>query len=587
MHYKSISRTLLTRVLSVYFVITFIVTCAHIFGEYSNTKRSLALELENQHNTFSASLTRSMWEFNSQQIQALAEGLISIPAIGGLVIRDDRGQVIAQMGQTLPIEMLPKSPTSPAEIPERQGIFGHYSPLAFEFSGQSTLVGDITLFSNREVAIERLKVSLLFLLGNAIIKTTFLLLLFTYAFNRMLTRPLQELTSQIEMFRPDAPSESRLRLTDSKNNEFGLVEKSFNELLDKIGEYQQDLQQAQEKLVHANRRLDEHNDLLEQEVARKTSGMSKLMLDLEERRLELEKRQYELEREIQQRRLTEATLKRTNERLRDSIDTIKRAQSQLVESEKLASLGGLVASVAHDVNTPIGIGVTATSFLADRVEALAISLDDQTLTQTQMHRFIDDARESVQLLENNLHRARELMSSFKEVAVDQSSDAMRDIALCAYINNVVKSLHPKLKKQNVTIDVNCDQNMKVKCLAGALAQILTNMIMNSVIHGFEGKDAGHIRITVRLLENRLHFVYEDDGLGMTSEQLAHLFDPFFTTKADRGGSGLGTHIIYTLVRDTLKGEVDASSEQGKGLTYTFSFPVTPLAPSAEATDNGY
>jgi len=571
----------------VYFVITFIVTCAHIFGEYSNTKRSLALELENQHNTFSASLTRSMWEFNSQQIQALAEGLISIPAIGGLVIRDDRGQVIAQMGQTLPIEMLPKSPTSPAEIPERQGIFGHYSPLAFEFSGQSTLVGDITLFSNREVAIERLKVSLLFLLGNAIIKTTFLLLLFTYAFNRMLTRPLQELTSQIEMFRPDAPSESRLRLTDSKNNEFGLVEKSFNELLDKIGEYQQDLQQAQEKLVHANRRLDEHNDLLEQEVARKTSGMSKLMLDLEERRLELEKRQYELEREIQQRRLTEATLKRTNERLRDSIDTIKRAQSQLVESEKLASLGGLVASVAHDVNTPIGIGVTATSFLADRVEALAISLDDQTLTQTQMHRFIDDARESVQLLENNLHRARELMSSFKEVAVDQSSDAMRDIALCAYINNVVKSLHPKLKKQNVTIDVNCDQNMKVKCLAGALAQILTNMIMNSVIHGFEGKDAGHIRITVRLLENRLHFVYEDDGLGMTSEQLAHLFDPFFTTKADRGGSGLGTHIIYTLVRDTLKGEVDASSEQGKGLTYTFSFPVTPLAPSAEATDNGY
>jgi len=568
-------------------VITFIVTCAHIFGEYSNTKRSLALELENQHNTFSASLTRSMWEFNSQQIQALAEGLISIPAIGGLVIRDDRGQVIAQMGQTLPIEMLPKSPTSPAEIPERQGIFGHYSPLAFEFSGQSTLVGDITLFSNREVAIERLKVSLLFLLGNAIIKTTFLLLLFTYAFNRMLTRPLQELTSQIEMFRPDAPSESRLRLTDSKNNEFGLVEKSFNELLDKIGEYQQDLQQAQEKLVHANRRLDEHNDLLEQEVARKTSGMSKLMLDLEERRLELEKRQYELEREIQQRRLTEATLKRTNERLRDSIDTIKRAQSQLVESEKLASLGGLVASVAHDVNTPIGIGVTATSFLADRVEALAISLDDQTLTQTQMHRFIDDARESVQLLENNLHRARELMSSFKEVAVDQSSDAMRDIALCAYINNVVKSLHPKLKKQNVTIDVNCDQNMKVKCLAGALAQILTNMIMNSVIHGFEGKDAGHIRITVRLLENRLHFVYEDDGLGMTSEQLAHLFDPFFTTKADRGGSGLGTHIIYTLVRDTLKGEVDASSEQGKGLTYTFSFPVTPLAPSAEATDNGY
>lgn len=587
MQYKSISRTLLTRVLSVYFVITFIVTSAHIVGEYNNTKRSLAIELENQHNTFSASLTRSLWEFNNQQIQALADGLISIPAIGGLVIRDDRGQLIVQMGQTLPLNALPNSPESPEEIPERDGVFGHYSPLAFEFSGQSTLVGDITLFSNRDVAIERLKVSLLFLLGNAIIKTTFLLLLFTYAFNKMLTRPMQELTSQIETFEPNSPDESRLQLSNTHNNEFGLVETAFNELLDKISEYQTNLQSTQQKLVHANRRLDEQNDLLEQEVARKTSGMSKLMLDLEERRLDLEKRQYELEREIQQRRLTEATLKRTNERLKDSLETIKTAQSQLVESEKLASLGGLVAGVAHDVNTPIGIGVTATSFLADRVEALAIALDDQTLTQSQMKRFIDDARESVQLLENNLHRARELMSSFKEVAVDQSSDAMRDIALTAYIENVVKSLHPTLKKQNISIDIQCDESIKVKCLAGALAQILTNMIMNSVIHGFEGKDTGHITISAELSGSTLNCLYNDDGLGMTKEQLEHLFDPFFTTKADRGGSGLGTHIIYTLVRETLNGEVSAFSEQGQGLSYQFSFPVTPLDKDAEATDNGY
>lgn len=587
MLHKSISRTLLTRVLSVYFAITFIVTCAHVFSEYSNTKRSLAMELKNQYSTFSASLTRSLWEFNSQQIDALAIGLVNIPTISGLIIRDDQGQVISQLGVTQPIEQLPTTPLSPIDLPERQGIFGHYSPLAFEFSGQSTVVGDITLFSSRDVAIERLKVSLLFLLGNAMIKTTFLLLLFTMAFHRQLTRPMQELTLQLESFQPDTLGESRINLSGDKNNEFGILETAYNDLIDRIQEYQKSLGLTKEMLMNANRRLDEQNDLLEQDVARKTSGMSKLMLDIEERRIELEQRQFSLEREIQQRKLTEATLKRTNERLRDSLETIQKAQQQLVQSEKLASLGGLVSGIVHDVNTPIGIGVTATSFLADRIEALAISLDDKSLTQSQLTRFIGDARESVQLLENNLHRARELMTSFKDVAVNQSADSLRDVTLGDYINNLIRSLQPRLKGKEINIQINCQPLLKVRFQAGAFSQILTNMLLNSVIHGFENKPSGNIHIHAQLQQNdsgdsELHFVYEDDGLGLTAEQLEHLFDPFFTTKADRGGSGLGTHIIYTLIRDTLAGSVEASSNEGKGLKYEFTFPITLL--SNKATD---
>lgn len=587
MLHKSISRTLLTRVLSVYFAITFIVTCAHVFSEYSNTKRSLAMELKNQYSTFSASLTRSLWEFNSQQIDALAIGLVNIPTISGLIIRDDQGQVISQLGVTQPIEQLPTTPLSPIDLPERQGIFGHYSPLAFEFSGQSTVVGDITLFSSRDVAIERLKVSLLFLLGNAMIKTTFLLLLFTMAFHRQLTRPMQELTLQLESFQPDTLGESRINLSGDKNNEFGILETAYNDLIDRIQEYQKSLGLTKEMLMNANRRLDEQNDLLEQDVARKTSGMSKLMLDIEERRIELEQRQFSLEREIQQRKLTEATLKRTNERLRDSLETIQKAQQQLVQSEKLASLGGLVSGIVHDVNTPIGIGVTATSFLADRIEALAISLDDKSLTQSQLTRFIGDARESVQLLENNLHRARELMTSFKDVAVNQSADSLRDVTLGDYINNLIRSLQPRLKGKEINIQINCQPLLKVRFQAGAFSQILTNMLLNSVIHGFENKPSGNINIHAQLQQNdsgdsELHFVYEDDGLGLTAEQLEHLFDPFFTTKADRGGSGLGTHIIYTLIRDTLAGSVEASSNEGKGLKYEFTFPITLL--SNKATD---
>lgn len=581
MQYKSISRSLLTRVLSVYFVITFIVTCAHIISEYNNTKRALASELKNQQHTIAASLTRSLWEFNSQQIDAIAEGLVTIPAISGLIIRDDQGQVIRQFGITQPLEFLPPEPINPVDLADRQGVFGHYSPLAFEFSGQSTLVGDVTLFSSRDVAIERLKVSMLFLFGNALIKSFFLLLLFTFAFNRRLTRPMQELTMQLESFQPDTLGESRINLSGEKNNEFGILEAAYNDLIDRIQEYQKSLGLTKEMLVHANRRLDEQNDLLEQDVARKTSGMSKLMLDIEERRIELEQRQFTLEREIQQRKLTEATLKRTNERLRDSLDTIQKAQQQLVQSDKLASLGGLVSAIVHDVNTPIGIGVTATSFLADRIETMAIALDEQSLTQSQMTRFISDARESVQLLENNLHRARELMTSFKDVAVNQSSGAFRDIFVHEYIDNVIRSLKPRLKEKAIELHVDCDKNIKARFQAGALAQILTNMILNSYIHGFDNQTSGCINIRARLQQHDkgnsiLHLVYEDDGLGLTPDQLEHLFDPFFTTKADRGGSGLGAHIIYTLIHDTLAGSLQVSSHQGKGLKYEFSFPVSLL-----------
>ncbi len=589
---KSISRILLTRVLSVYFAITFIVTCAHVVSEYTNTKRALASELKNQQHTISASLTRSLWEFNSQQIDALAEGLITIPAIAGLIIRDDKGDIIKQLGMTQAVYLLPSKAMSPIDLPERQGVFGHYSPLAFEFSGQSTLLGDITLFSTRDVAIARLKVSLLFLLANAIIKTTFLLLLFSLAFHRFLTRPMQELTMQVESLQPDTLDSSRINLSGDKNNEFGILEAAYNDLIDRIQEYQASLGLSQNMLMHANRRLDEQNDLLEQEVARKTSGMSKLMLDIEERHIELEQRQFALEREIQQRKLTEATLKRTNERLRDSLATIQTAQQQLVQSERLASLGGLVSSIVHDVNTPIGIGVTATSFLADRLEALAISLEDQSLTESQMTRFIDDARESVQLLENNLHRARELMTSFKDVSVNQSSDSLRNVTLGNYIDNVIRSLQPRLKGKNIDLSVVCNPSLRICFHAGALAQILTNMILNSVIHGFENKTEGCIRIQAELLplasinndRHQLHFVYEDDGLGLSADQLAHLFDPFFTTKADRGGSGLGAHIIYTLVHDTLAGTIMASSHEGKGLKYEFNFPVTLLDDKPTDTD---
>lgn len=578
---KSISTSLLTRVLSVYFVLTLLVTVVQISAEYFDTKRALIAELQNQQSTFSGSLTRSLWEFNNPQIDSIADGLISIPAIAGVLIRDDSGAIVVQLGETLSVDDLPEQATDGYMVPEENGIFGYFDTLIFEFSGHSTRVGDVTLFSSRDIAIDRIKLSLAFIFGNAVVKSTFLLILFTLAFNRMLNRPLHNLTRQIQAFRLDNLDASRVRLSDQKNNELVLIEQAYNQLIDNIEEYQDDLERTQKKLQLANRQLDEQNAILEQEVARKTSRLSQVMLDLEQRKNELELRQEKLEREISQRRKVETTLRDSNKRLESSFQHLKETQQQLVESEKMASLGGLVAGITHDVNTPIGISVTATSFLQEKLDTLNSALDNKQLTQQQLKKFIEEGQESLTLLDSNLHRASELISSFKQVAVDQASDAIRDINLKSYIEDLIQSLQPQLKKTNHQVHVNCPADLYVRCPAGAISQIFTNLIMNSLVHGFEGIANGNMWIDIEKVRDgdsdKLQVTYRDDGHGLSQQQLDHLFDPFFTTKRDQGGSGLGTHIVRNLITQTLKGEIKASSTPGEGLTYEFNFPVIILS----------
>ncbi|ASG65097.1 ATP-binding protein [Idiomarina piscisalsi] len=573
---KSISSSLLTRVLSVYFVLTFIVTAVQIGAEYFDTKRILIAELQNQQRTFNGSLTRSLWEFNSDQIDSIADGLIGIPAIAGVLIRDDAGNILVQLGETSEMSDLPEETSEGVLLPERNGVFGYHSSLIFEFSGHSTKVGDVSLFSTRDIAIDRIKVSLGFIIGNALIKSTFLIILFTVAFSRMLSRPLNDLTQQIKSFRLDNLERSRIRLKDQHNNELVLIEQAYNQLLDNIEEYQADLDRTQNKLKAANRQLDEQNAILEQEVARKTSRLSQVMLDLEQRKNELEMRQEKLEREISQRRTMENTLRQSNQRLESSLNHLRETQQQLIESEKMASLGGLVAGITHDVNTPIGISVTAASYLREKLDSLDTALTNKELTQPQLQKFIEEGRESLSLLDNNLHRASDLISSFKQVAVDQASDAIRDINVKRYIEELIQSLQPHLKKTLHKIELNCADDLFIRCPAGALSQIFTNLILNSLRHAFDGIEQGTMTINIELRDSELHVVYEDNGNGLSEENLSKLFDPFFTTKLNDGGSGLGTHIVRNLVTQTLKGDIDATSEPGHGLTYTFSFPVQVL-----------
>jgi len=565
-----LSRKLLTRVLSVYFVLTLLVTAFQIMTEYINAKSHIVSELQTLKNTFSTSLTRAIWELNTPQAKSIADGLMELPIVEGVQIRDENGSYIANLGQTSLLEVPPVS--AGIKHDHDGGTFGYTFPLIFEFSGRTSNVGDVTLYSSFEIIFGRIEVGMYFLIANAILKTGFLVFLFLSAFRTMLTEPLSELTRQMNEFDIAHLEQSKLVVKISDNNELQVLRDAYNKLVDDLIHFQSRLEGTQLELREANRKLDEQNLMLEQEVARKTATLSRIMLDLEQQRDELIEKQDELKKENVNRRRMEERLLEKNKELASSMDTLKLAQDQLVESERMASLGGLVAGIAHDVNTPIGVGVTAASFLQERLTSLQKDFDNKKLTNKGMASFLDEASQTTGLLINNLNRASELVTSFKQVSVDQTSEAVRNINLKDYLREITQSLAPKFKKTNHIISVNCPDDIFLHCAPGAIAQIITNMMMNSLIHGFEGINSGEIELDVSDDQKLVYIDYRDNGKGMSEEMLSKHFEAFFTTKRGKGGSGLGTHIMYNLVTQTLGGTIDVKSHAGEGLSYRIEFP---------------
>ncbi|MBW2091332.1 MAG: PAS domain S-box protein [Deltaproteobacteria bacterium] len=288
-------------------------------------------------------------------------------------------------------------------------------------------------------------------------------------------------------------------------------------------------------------------------------------MDITERK-QVEERIRRMNEELEQR-----VIERTAE-LRASLDELQNTQVKLVQSEKMSALGGLVAGVAHEINTPLGIAVTAASFVDEKINDLAGQFEAATLKRSDLEKYIKATHDSAKMILANLRRAAELVQSFQMVAVDQSSEKRRRFKLKKYIEDVLLSLRPKLKKTRHIITVNCPEDLELFTFPGALSQIITNLVMNSLIHGFENIQQGKIIFDVAEEENYIRFKYTDNGKGIALEHILKIFDPFFTTKRGEGGSGLGLHIVYNLVTQSLGGQIESSSAPGEGATFIIWIP---------------
>ncbi|BAP58087.1 serine/threonine protein kinase [Thioploca ingrica] len=286
-----------------------------------------------------------------------------------------------------------------------------------------------------------------------------------------------------------------------------------------------------------------------------------------------------LEEKVQERTQTIAAQKAE---LEVTLHQLRTTQAQLVESEKMAALGNLVAGVAHEINTPVGVGVTAASQLDKLTKDFANLYKEGKMTRTDLEKYLNSAHQSSVLLLRNLTRAAELTKSFKQVAVDQSSEQQRTFALKEYLSEIITSLRPEFKNTSHQIEVNCPAEIKLSSYPGALSQIITNLVINSMRHGFQQCAAGLITIEVTietgpaLVEKsaqRLVLHYSDNGKGISPDIIDKIFQPFFTTNRQAGGTGLGLHIVYNLVTHKLKGTIRCESVEGLGSTFTIDIPT--------------
>jgi len=265
-------------------------------------------------------------------------------------------------------------------------------------------------------------------------------------------------------------------------------------------------------------------------------------------------------------------LSRANDELRNTLEQLRATQRQLLESEKMAALGGLVAGVAHEINTPLGVTVTAASHLREEALRMGTMAASHSLTAEELEHFRAAADESSQIILRNLNRADRLIRSFKQVAVDQSSEERRTIELGAYLNEILISLGPALRKTPHHVSVDCPHGVSLNTYPGAIYQIVSNLLMNSIHHAFAPGTVGAIAIAIKQNAREVELSYRDDGKGMDEAVRARVFEPFFTTRRGEGGSGLGMHVVYNLVTQLLKGRIDVTSTPGAGAVFTITFP---------------
>lgn len=262
-----------------------------------------------------------------------------------------------------------------------------------------------------------------------------------------------------------------------------------------------------------------------------------------------------------------------SEKLTKAIFELKVAQNHLITSEKMAALGGMVAGVAHEINTPVGIGVTAMSHLQSKYHEFMSLFEKGEMKKSDLIKFLEVVNDTTSITEHNLNRAALLVQNFKQVSVDQSSEDKRTIFIEQYIRDIITNLIHEFKHTKIEINVVCLSDFEIDTYPGAISQIITNFLMNAKFHAFEKNQKGEVLIEIVRQQKDYIIMFSDNGKGIPEENIGKIFEPFYTTRRNEGGSGLGLSIVHNIVTNQLQGDINVESTKDKGTKFTLTLPL--------------
>lgn len=535
----SIAGRLLRIIFTCYFVVTVVVTAVQLAAEYQHTKDRLLREIAAMQQTFGPGIADAMWRYNDDILRGILSGMRELPVVVGIKVVDEQGKVVRAVGTVLDEKGATRVAGSDGQLQAVKddgglfhAMFSRDFPILYtDENGVRKAIGSWTVYSNQRIVVKQVEYGFTLILVNSVIKTLALWFIFLFVVQRWLGQPLRQLTGFVGGLNIDNLGDQVFVLHDSGRHELHVLANKLNEVV------------ANLKAAVADKRA--LNESLELRVSERTE---------------------DLNRDRQQ-------LAVANAELAKALETLNLAHDELARSEKLAALGAMVAGIAHELNTPIGNSLTVASTLADTVQQFARSLETG-LKRSEVERFMREMAMAVDLLNRNIERSADLVTSFKQVAVDQTSSQRRTFDLAGVIAENISALSPMLRKTPFTVEQNVPPRIMLDSFPGPLGQVLMNLVSNAVLHGFEGRAAGTIVISgQQALAGWLELCVEDDGVGIAPEHVSRIYDPFFTTKMGAGGSGLGLNITHSIVTSVLGGKIHADSVVGEGTRFTILLPL--------------
>jgi len=268
-----------------------------------------------------------------------------------------------------------------------------------------------------------------------------------------------------------------------------------------------------------------------------------------------------------------AELEKSNEELQRSIENLKTTQDKLVKAENMASLGVLSAGIAHEINTPVGIGLTGITHFHEITKEIKAKYHLHDMTEDEFEEYLETADELAGMINANLVKTAQIVKSFKQVSMDQTSEVKRSFNITKYLREVLLSLNNVIKKSKLIFNIEIDEKLEINSYPGAFSQVITNLVVNSINHAYEKEEKGTITICVEVVEEEVKLMYKDDGKGISPENLPKIFDLFFTTNSKHGGTGLGLNIVQNIITKNLCGTIECLSVLNEGTVFNIVLPL--------------